>query len=363
MSKNILIIWDRIGDYHLSRVKALAKLTGATIYTADLAGTDALYKWDSITNSSHTVLSNKPAEQSDIANRLQLFRKILKEHKIDFVAMPYGRTEYHLFLAYAKLTGISTLVFSESWYSRGKMKDFFKSILLKILGDMFFVSGKCAYEHFTEKYGVNPSKIVSGYSVVDNAHFEISSDAIISNSSKELLCVARYSEEKNLLKLIKAFEKSLLSENYILRLVGDGPLRELLQNYIDQHALDKKIILTGWLNYHELPQLYLQATAFILPSTFEPWGLVVNEAMAAGLPIMLSDTCGCLPDLLVEDENGFSFDPYNEADLVQKLNLLNALTDTQIQQFGNRSKGIIQEFSPESWASKVVGCQSVMCTV
>jgi 1,2-diacylglycerol 3-alpha-glucosyltransferase len=353
MNKNILIIWDRIGDYHLSRVKALEKVTGVTIYTADLAGTDALYKWDSITNSSHTVLSSKSAEQSDIAHRFQRFRNILKEHKIDFVAMPYGRIEYHLFLAYAKLAGISTLIFSESWYSRGKMKDFFKSILLKILGDMFFVSGKCAYEHFTEKYGVNPSKIVSGYSVVDNAHFEISSDAIISNSSKELLCVARYSEEKNLLTLIKAFEKSSLSENYILRLVGDGPLRKSLQIYIDQYALDKKIILNGWLNYKELPKLYAHATAFILPSTFEPWGLVVNEAMIAGLPIILSNTCGCLPDLLVENENGFSFDPKNESDLVQKLNQLNSLTNTQIQDLGNRSKEMIQDFSPESWARKV----------
>ncbi|WP_299252690.1 glycosyltransferase family 4 protein [uncultured Cytophaga sp.] len=353
MNKNILLIWDRIGDYHLSRVKALEKQTGATVYTADLAGTDALYKWDSIANSSHTVLSTKPAEQPDILHRFKIFRKILKEHNIDFVAMPYGRTEYHLFLAYAKLTGISTLIFSESWYSRGKAKDFLKSILLKTLGDTFFVSGKRAYQHFTKNYHIKPANIISGYSVVDNAHFEKALDTK-KNSPKELLCVARYSDEKNLLTLIQAFEKSVLSENYILRLVGDGPLRTSLQTYIDQHALDKKVILTGWLTYHELPQLYAQATAFILPSTFEPWGLVVNEAMVAGLPILLSNTCGCIPDLLVENQNGFSFDPYNESELTEKLNQLNTLTDTKLHQFGIRSKEIIQEFSPEIWARKML---------
>jgi 1,2-diacylglycerol 3-alpha-glucosyltransferase len=361
--KNILVIWDRIGDYHLARVKALEKLTGATVYTADLAGTDALYKWDSVVISSHSILSTKPAEQPDILHRFNIFRKMLKSHKIDFVAMPYGRTEYHLFLAYAKIKGISTLIFSESWYSRGKVKDFFKSILLKTLGDNFFVSGKRAYKHFTKNYGITSSRIIAGYSVVDNAHFEKKNDFKINNRQKELLCVARYSTEKNILMLIQAFEKSTLSETYILRIVGDGPLRKYLQNYIDQQQLNKKVFLSGWVHYNTLPELYDQATAFILPSTFEPWGLVVNEAMAAGLPIMLSNACGCLPDLLVENENGFSFNPSDEIDFVQKLNQLDALTDKILLQFGQQSKKIIQEFSPACWAKQVEMLLSIDSTL
>ena len=209
--KNILLIWDRIGDYHLARVKACEEILPGAVYTADLAGSDALYKWDSIAHPNHTILSKKPAEQRDIVNRFRAFRNIIKNNNIGFVAMPYGRTDYHLFLLYAKLIGVRTLIFSESWYSRGKVKDFLKAILLKVLGDSFFASGERAYTHFAATYKINPDKIKKGYSVVDNAHFK----KRIVTAGKYLLCIARYSEEKNLSFLIQCYAKSAIREKYL----------------------------------------------------------------------------------------------------------------------------------------------------
>ncbi len=168
---------------------------------------------------------------------------------------------------------------------------------------------------------------------------------------KQLICVARYSEEKNLLLLIKAFAASDLKETHTLKIVGDGPLREFLQEYITNNGLQEIVKLSGWVNYNELPALYAESSAFILASTFEPWGLVVNEAMAAGLPILLSNTCGCLPELLDPDKNGFYFDPGNEIDCRNAINKFSDLNEEQRVGFGTHSKMLITRLTPDTWAS------------
>ena len=345
----ILLIWDRIGDYHLSRVKACEKLLGAPVFTADLAGTDNLYKWDSIAKTTHTVLSSKPAEQSDIWNRFRTFRRIIKTHSIAVVAMPYGRTEYHIFLLYARLKGIRTIIFSESWYSRGKLKDFLKSLLLKSLGNYFFVSGKRAFDHFTKNYKINPEKIETGYSVVDNNHFQ----RRLFTEKKYVLTIARYSEEKNLSFLIDSYAKSLISNTYNLMLVGEGPLRPALQSQIDILGLSDRVQLAGWVPYAALPKAYAEAVVFVLPSSFEPWGLVVNEAMSAGLPILVSDACGCMPELVAEGVNGWSFNSNTQQELIERLNAFAALSEKGIEITGKNSMQLIRNYTPDTWAGSI----------
>lgn len=348
--ESILLVWDRIGDYHYARVKACEKVLQGDVFTADLAGTDALYKWNSIEHTKHTILSVKPAEEPDFMNRFRAFRTVIKLHSITTVAMPYGRSEYHVFLLYARLKGIRTIIFSESWYSRGLVKDFLKSILLKTLGSKFFVSGQRAFHHFTTNYNIHPDKINVGYSVVDNEHFIQTLDNTSPRDKKHIICVARYSEEKNLEFLIRCFATSLLSEKYTLLLIGDGPQRSLLNQLIESLALTDKVTLTGWVTYKELPALYASSACFILPSTFEPWGLVVNEAMAAGLPILLSRACGCCPELLEVDRNGFVFDPLNSSECIAVFNRFAELSDEDIHHFGTHSKKLIDQLSPQTWA-------------
>ena len=77
--------------------------------------------------------------------------------------------------------------------------------------------------------------------------------------------------------------------------------------------------MPGFKQYRELPAYYGLAGAFVLASTEEQWGLVVNEAMASGLPVVVSDRCGCAPDLVREGETGFTFDPSGPAELAALL--------------------------------------------
>jgi 1,2-diacylglycerol 3-alpha-glucosyltransferase len=344
----ILLVWDRIGDYHAARFLALEKAIGKKAFIADLGGKDKLYGWKNPLEShpNYFSLSELPVEKTDFWHRVKRFYKILKEKKIEAVGLAgYGRWEYRIMLLLCKYLNIKVILFAESWYGENKWVNGLKGKFLNWTCSGFLVSGQKAMTHFSEKLGLATSKIRMGYSVVDNAHF-----ASHQNPEKEniLLCVARFSEEKNLIRLVRAFQKSALSASWTLKLVGGGPQKTELEQLIGN---SRNIQLSDWLSYQALPFLYGHARFFILPSTFEPWGLVVNEAMAAGLPIALSKNVGSFPDLL-KNGNGFLFDAENEDSIRNCLNRINQLSRNELEEMGEKSLELVGEFTPEVWSQR-----------
>jgi glycosyltransferase involved in cell wall biosynthesis len=95
------------------------------------------------------------------------------------------------------------------------------------------------------------------------------------------------------------------------------------------------------------------AECFVLPSSREPWGLVVNEAMASGLPVIVSDRCGCAEDLVANGTNGYLFDPANDEELSRRLLAMSAAPESQRKQMGRKSLEIIDGYSPRHWAEEV----------
>ena len=347
---NILLVWDRIGDYHRARVRALQNIaTDAKVYTADLAAADNLYKWHTEESDTHYILSTKTAEQRDIRNRLRNFRKILREKDIKYCCLAgYGKIEYLLMIIAAKLSGRKVLLFSESWYGRRTLFNIVKSWFLKIFVDAFLVSGIRARDFAKDVLRINADKIAIPYSVVDNAHFANPNG--YNPATRTMLCMARFSKEKNQEFLINAFLKSSLSESWTLKLVGTGPLKEELeQKFKDKH----NITLCNWAAYNDLPTIYHNSSMFVLASTFEPWGLVVNEAMSAGLPCVVSRAVGAMPDL-VDSSDGFTFDETNEQSLVDVFNCIATLSDEQLMQMSRAAVERISNFTPEIWAEQVV---------
>ena len=153
-----------------------------------------------------------------------------------------------------------------------------------------------------------------------------------------------------------------------LVLLGDGPLRSSLFALRSSLCLHDHVLLPGFKQYGELPAYYGLASAFVHASTIEQWGLVVNEAMASGLPVLVSNRCGCAMDLVQEGVNGFTFDPYN---VEQLANLMLRLTETtdhgprtiqpktgvggersevSLEKMGNASREIISQWGPERFA-------------
>jgi glycosyltransferase involved in cell wall biosynthesis len=131
------------------------------------------------------------------------------------------------------------------------------------------------------------------------------------------LYIGRFSPEKNLLFLLKAYKRlnnGKGTDNWGLILVGDGPQRKEIEGFITENKI-KDVFLPGFIQKEELPRFYAVSDVFVLPSISESWGLVVEEAMASGLPVLVSNQCGCYPDIVQDGLNGFSFDLINEDEL------------------------------------------------
>ncbi|MDB5694870.1 MAG: glycosyltransferase family 1 protein [Sphingomonas bacterium] len=140
--------------------------------------------------------------------------------------------------------------------------------------------------------------------------------AHLRSPSPSFLYVGRLAPEKNLSRLLSAFARFVVEQpSARLRLVGAGPLQLQLVREAEALGITDRLAFVGGLDQHALADEYLAATALILPSLREPWGLVVNEALAYGCPVLVSDRCGCLPELVRPGLSGLAFDPLNEAAL------------------------------------------------
>ena len=108
--------------------------------------------------------------------------------------------------------------------------------------------------------------------------------------------------------------------------------------------------MPGFQQYGDLPEYYGTAGAFVHVSTLEPWGLVINEAMASGLPVLVSDRCGCTESLVANGENGFTFAPTDTAAITEAM-LAVATHETRRAKMGEASKRRIADWGPARFAA------------
>ena len=130
--------------------------------------------------------------------------------------------------------------------------------------------------------------------------------------------VGRLSPEKNLNFIIKAFNQL---PQYTLNIVGFGPQESELKTIAKEN-----IIFHGAIDNQKLPQFYQLNDVFILPSIKEPWGLVVEEALNNGLPVLVSNKVGCAEEIIEENQNGLIFEYNSEKSLCEKIEKITDIT-------------------------------------
>ena len=106
----------------------------------------------------------------------------------------------------------------------------------------------------------------------------------------------------------------------------------------------------GFVQPERLPELMHQASAFVLPSLFEPWGVVAQEAAACRLPLIVSGACGAGVHLVRESYNGFVTEPGDPKSLAVALIRMHKLSEVERQEFGSRSFELSKQYTPERWA-------------
>lgn len=165
-------------------------------------------------------------------------------------------------------------------------------------------------------------------------------DLGISEEAIVFLFAGKLDTKKAPLLLLKSF-RALETGAVHLIFAGSGPLEaDLKQNATG----NKHVHFLGFKNQSKMPVVYRLGDVFVLPSREETWGLAVNEAMACGRPVIVSDQVGCAPDLVEEGQNGFVFEA-GHADALQRVMDRLSSTPERIREMGCRSQEIIQAWS------------------
>jgi glycosyltransferase involved in cell wall biosynthesis len=123
---------------------------------------------------------------------------------------------------------------------------------------------------------------------------------------------AKLVERKDPMTLLRAYERMSDRDRAVILFLGDGVLRDPLEGYARGHGLTGSRF-AGFVNQSALPKYYALADVFVLPSTYEPRGAVINEATACGLPVIVTDRCGSIGDIVLDGENAFIY-PAGDAD-------------------------------------------------
>jgi glycosyltransferase involved in cell wall biosynthesis len=162
-----------------------------------------------------------------------------------------------------------------------------------------------------------------------------------------LLFVGRLDSGKGVLTLLDAW--GLAAADSELTIVGDGPLRERLDTRVACSTMPP-VRMLGHLERDDLADRYAEADVFVFPSLSDAWGLVLNEAMAAGLPVVTSSAPGAVDDMVHDGRNGFVVPPLDSAGLAGAIATLTADPGLRLR-MGTESSSIIRGFEPEVWAA------------
>lgn len=238
------------------------------------------------------------------------------------------------------------------------------------------IVGGTRHRDYLVALGVPSTRCMDGYDVVDNDYFLRARQRFFSKRKllrksfrlpeKYFLTVARMIEKKNLAFLIQSFRDFSNSfdcgldveKKMHLVIVGDGPLRSELEKIVKANSLQELVCFLGYQDYRRIAIIYSLAVAFVLASKTEQWGLVVNEAMASGLPVIVSKAVGCSTELVRPGENGFIFDPNSAGSLIEVMRTM-ASDAEGLKRMGRCSSEIICSWSTKRFVSSFMFLRSL----
>jgi len=240
------------------------------------------------------------------------------------------------------------------WFGSGKQQlaRLLAPFTLQRLFTHAFVAGE-PQRQYALKLGFRDSSILLGYYAADVATFQEAYKAIKPAKSsafpKRFIYVGRYVPQKGITELWQAFAQlqEELPNEWELWCLGTGPL-EL------EAARHPQIKHFGFVQPKEITQFISQAGVFVLPSHFEPWGVVVHEFAAAGFPLLCSRQVGAATAFLQESLNGFSFKAGDVASIKKALKQAVLLPDAALLEMGEQSIILAQQNTPAIWAAKLM---------
>tara|TARA_R110000850_G_scaffold125699_5_gene244226 strand:+ start:1077 stop:2267 length:1191 start_codon:yes stop_codon:yes gene_type:complete len=379
--KRVAIQFARFGPYHLARIDAAATALGITdwkVHGLETAGTDATYDWEEETGEQswmrHTVFPNEEWESIPPGRARKAMTDALDALKPDAICISgWGSPDARACLDWCKRNNAKAIVMSETREVDGD-RNWWKEKLKGMIVRRFDggLVGARSHRDYLVKLGLPAERIQLGYNVVNNEFFSKASDQFRQEDENlalrpYFLASNRFIERKNLSRLIEAFAKASDKPNskapdWDLCLLGDGLLAPRLKTQCEELGLmvserapweDSQentsasvVFFPGFRQIEELPRFYANAGCFVHPALEEPWGLVINEAMACGLPILSSHNVGAAEELVEDGVNGWNFNPASIPEITRCLSRITLLNGGERSKMNAASSELLEIHCP-----------------
>jgi glycosyltransferase involved in cell wall biosynthesis len=354
-----------LGHYHDARLEGAARRTALDVSVIEMCNRSKYPAFDRAPSDGcgyerYTLFPGRMFKDIPLRDLRSALASKLTLLAPQVLAVPgWSSPEALASLGWAAGNSVPVIVLSESQrhdYPRTVLGEILKRRLLPLCSAALV--GGSRHADYAADLGLANDNIFTGYDIVDNEHFRTGAEkarndralrARLELPAEFFLTCSRFVYEKNLVRLLEAYARycASCSAPWGLVMLGAGPLKDEVEATIRRLQLEKRVVTPGYIPYDSIPPYYGLAGAFILPSVIEPWGLVVNEAMAARLPVVVSNLCGSAADLVQEGRNGFTFDPSSVEQLADLLLKVSRLPQDQRDAMGRAGQEIIGRWSPE----------------
>ncbi len=358
----VLIALHRVGPYHHARFQAAAAALPCPLLVLQTRPQSQEYPWSFVVEAAaYTLLSLEGALSPEKDPPKSVLRHQLEElldryRPSVIVSVGWADRAYLQLMRLAQQRSIPLVVVSDSRCQdsvRSPWKEWLKRQLIR--GYSAGIVAGTQSRAYLRQLGMKAEAIQQPWDVVDNELFaQLSADATLESQSpgdRPFLCVGRFIHEKNHALLLQAFSiyQSMGGVRPLL-LVGCGPLEDEIRSTCSNLPRPELVRICPFSQLEQLASYYAHSHALVLPSKKDTWGLVVNEAMAAGLPVIVSNSCGCADDLLENGTEGLCFSSQDADELVLCLQKLDMQTPYERNIMTTLARRKLSSFSPESFA-------------
>jgi 1,2-diacylglycerol 3-alpha-glucosyltransferase len=378
MSRRLVILTEIISPYRIPLFNDLAEREDMDLHVIFLAETDPnLRQWTVYKNEIRFSYQILPSWRIHVAGYKVLLNRGLSR------ALKAAAPDVILCGGYNYVASWEALVWSRTHntpfllWSESNLQDLRRGhALVELLKDEFLhhctgfvVPGRSAQEYLRSRK-VNEDQIFTAPNAVDNCLFAKAITEARQNAARcraefglperYILFVGRFVREKGVFDLLSAYASLTpdLRRQVGLVFVGDGISRGQLQEQ-SASISPRVIVFPGFAQREQLGMYYGLAEMLVLPTYSDPWGLVVNEAMACGLPVIVSRVAGCAADLVREGWNGSLVAP---GDVSKLAAIIQRLADQpeMCARMGANSLEHISHYSPAEWSQGIVRAIAAM---
>jgi glycosyltransferase involved in cell wall biosynthesis len=364
MKRKAILLTEIISPYRIPVFNAIAKRLGHEFLALFFGETESRRQWQVQCDRIEFDYQVLPGFRFQRRGRNPFFFNptvlaILMKHRPEVLVLGgYHHPTSLLVLAFARLFETPLVLWGESNLnderSSQPMLEAYKRWFMRHC-TKFLAVGTSSRDYFLA-YGVRPKDVHIAPNAVDNDFFfRKSFEYRQNNPLRELypyqviLYVGRVIQAKGVMNLICAYEMIANQVDAGLLIVGDGQDKDRYEVYCRERELDRAQFI-GFVHQEELPMYYALADVFVFPTHSDPWGFVLNEALACGLPVISTDVAGAMPDLVRHGRNGYVFSK-GDVDALAAYLLQILRDDDRARAMGQESLRISQDHSPERCAA------------